>query len=184
MKRILLLTGNPGIGKTSILLKVVECLKAKGYGVGGMISREVRSEGARVGFEILNLNSSRRGWLAHVNQKTGPQVGRYRVNMEDLDGLGVSAIMEAVEKSDVVAVDEIGPMELFSEKFKEAVNRVVESGKLAVGVIHRNARDRLINDLKRREDTALYVVTHENRDNLHEVIAKEAVEFLKSINVS
>jgi nucleoside-triphosphatase len=104
--------------------------------------------------------------------------------MEDLDGLGVSAIMEAVEKSDVVAVDEIGPMELFSEKFKEAVNRVVESGKLAVGVIHRNARDRLINDLKRREDTALYVVTHENRDNLHEVIAKEAVEFLKSINVS
>ena len=51
-KRVLLLTGSPGVGKTTMLLRVVESLKAKGYGVGGMISREVRSDGARVGFEV------------------------------------------------------------------------------------------------------------------------------------
>jgi nucleoside-triphosphatase len=42
-KRIFLLTGSPGVGKTTLLLKVVEALRAKGYSVGGMISREVRS---------------------------------------------------------------------------------------------------------------------------------------------
>lgn len=183
-KRILLLTGNPGIGKTSILLKVVESLKAKGYSVGGMISREVRSQNARVGFEILDLNTSKRGWLAHVNQKTGPKVGRYRVNMRDLEGLGVSAIVEATEKFDLVAIDEVGPMELFSEKFKDAVNKAVESGKLVVGIIHWKARNRLIDDLKRRIDTKLHVVTYENRDSLHETIAKEAVQFLENTHIS
>lgn len=81
-KRILLLTGSPGVGKTSVLLRIVESLKAKGYGVGGMISREVRVGGGRVGFEILDLNTGRTGWLAHVTQKHGPQVGRYRVTYQ------------------------------------------------------------------------------------------------------
>jgi nucleoside-triphosphatase len=181
-KRILLLTGNPSVGKTSVLLKVVESLKARGYRVGGMISREARSQGIRVGFEILDLSSNRRGWLAHVDQRTGPQVGRYRVNMEDLEGLGVAAIVEAAEKFDVVVIDEIGPMELFSEKFKGAVKKAVESGKLVIGVVHLKARNRLIDDVKRREDTELYVVTYENRDRLHENIAKEAVDFLTLVS--
>ncbi|MGB9756831.1 MAG: nucleoside-triphosphatase, partial [Candidatus Bathyarchaeales archaeon] len=128
-KRVLLLTGSPGIGKTTVLLKVVEALKGKGYSVGGMISREVRSCGARVGFEILDLCSNRRGWLAHVNQKVGPQVGKYRVNLNDLDGVGAEAILKAVRECDVIAVDEIGPMELFSERFRVAVGKAFESGK-------------------------------------------------------
>jgi nucleoside-triphosphatase len=127
LKRIFLLTGSPGIGKTTMLLKIVEALKAKGCSVGGMVSREVRDGGTRVGFEILNLKTKERGWLAHVNQKTGPQVGKYRVNLEDLNNVGVGAIISAVKDCDVVAIDEIGPMELFSEKFKQAVKDAVES---------------------------------------------------------
>jgi nucleoside-triphosphatase len=181
-KHILLLTGNPGVGKTSVLLRTVQSLKAEGYSIGGMISREVRSDGVRVGFEILDLASNRRGWLAHVDQKMGPKVGRYGVNMEGLEGLGVSVIAEAAEKLDVVAIDEIGPMELFSEKFKEAVKKAVDSGKLVVGVVHWKARDKLIDDVKKRQDVKLHVVTYENRDNLHKAIVKEAIQFLKRVS--
>ncbi|NWF86842.1 NTPase [Candidatus Bathyarchaeota archaeon] len=181
-KRVLLLTGSPGVGKTSVLVKVAKSLKAEGYSVGGMISREVRSQGIRIGFEILDLNSAKRGWLAHVNQKNGPQVGRYRVNMKDLESLGVTAILEAVERFDAVAIDEIGPMELFSEKFKNAVKKAIEGRKLVVGVVHWKARNKLIDDVKRREDTELYVVTHENRDSVHNVIVREAINFLKHVS--
>ena len=176
-KRVLLLTGSPGVGKTTVLLRVVESLKGKGYSVGGMISREVRSDGVRVGFEVLDLGSGRRGWLAHVNQPSGPQVGKYRVNLEDLNSIGAEAIMAAFDKCDVIAIDEIGPMELFSEKFKEAVKRAVESGKLVVGVVHWKARDRLIEEVKAREDTEIITVTHENRNKLHENIVEKAIEF-------
>jgi nucleoside-triphosphatase THEP1 len=79
LRRVLLLTGAPGVGKTTVLVKTVDVLKARGISVGGMISREARESNARVGFEIIDLIRGKRGWLAHVNQKIGPQVGRYRV---------------------------------------------------------------------------------------------------------
>lgn len=179
-KRLLFLTGSPGVGKTSVLMKTLETLKARGYSVGGMISREVRSGGARLGFEILDLGSGRRGGLAHVNQPSGPQVGKYRVNLEDLNNVGVEAIVKAAESFDVVAIDEIGPMELFSEKFREAVWRAVESEKLVIGVIHWKASNRLIDEVKKREDTEIIVVTYENRGNLNEVVVKKAVDFLQN----
>jgi len=179
-KRLLLLTGSPGVGKTTVLMRLAESLKAKGYSIGGMVSHEVRSCGARIGFEILDLGSGKRGWLAHVNQKSGPQVGRYRVNMQDLNGIGAEAIARAVEDFDVVAIDEIGPMELHSEKFKEAVERAVGSGKLLVGIVHWKVKDRLIDEVKKREDAEIIAVTQENREKLHETIVEKAVDFLGS----
>jgi nucleoside-triphosphatase len=176
------LTGSPGVGKTTLLLKIVDILRAKGYRVGGMVSREVRSHGARIGFEILDLASGKRGWLAHVNQKTGPQVGRYRVNLEDLDNVGAEAILKAVRECDIVAVDEIGPMELFSEKFKLAVNDVLKSEKLLVGVVHWKARDKLVDAVKRGEDSEIFTVTRENRDTLHRNVVEKALEFLIRIH--
>jgi nucleoside-triphosphatase len=85
-----------------------------------MFSREVREGDSRVGFEVVDVANAKVGWLAHVNQQGGPQVGKYHVNLGDLEAVGVKAIAEATEKQDVVVVDEVGPMELFSEKFKQA----------------------------------------------------------------
>jgi nucleoside-triphosphatase len=178
-KRILLLTGSPGVGKTTVLLRIIDALKAKGYSVGGMISREVRSSGVRVGFEILDLSNDRRGWLAHVNQTIGPQVGKYRVNLEDLNSIGAEAIMKAIKDCDIIAIDEIGPMELFSEKFREAVRKAVECGKVMVGVVHWKAMDRLIDEVKKREDAEILEVTRENRNKLHANIVGRANEFLE-----
>jgi len=178
-KRLLLLTGEPGVGKTTVLVKVVEALKMRGYSVGGMISRETREDGVRVGFEIVDIATGRRGWLAHVNQPTSPRIGRYRVNLADLEGVGVEAIGVAVKTCDVVVIDEIGPMELFSEKFKITVRKAIESEKLVVAVVHWRVKDRLVEEAKMRDDAELAVVTHENRNRLHEEIVEMAVAFLK-----
>jgi nucleoside-triphosphatase len=180
-KRLLFLTGSPGVGKTTVLMRTVEALKGTGYDVGGMSSREVRLDGARVGFEILDLESGRRGWLARVSQKNGPQVGKYHVNLEDLDAVGVEAILKAVENSDVIAIDEVGPMELLSDGFREAVRKAVESDKLVLGVVHWKARDRLIDEVKKREDAEVVIVTYENRNNLDKIIIERAVDFLKHV---
>lgn len=177
-KRLLLLTGSPGVGKTTILLKTAEALKTRGYSLGGMISREARSSGGRVGFEIMDLSNGKSGWLAHVDQEFGPQVGKYRVNLKDLDDVGVKAIMNAVANCDIIVIDEIGPMELFSEKFKEAVVKAAESRKLFIGIVHWKAQNRLIEETRRREDAELYTVTYENRQSLHEVLTARALDFL------
>ncbi len=179
MKRLVFVTGRPGIGKTSVLLRAVDALRERGYMVGGMISREDREGGVRVGFEIVNFYTGERGWLAHVNQPVGPRIGKYRVNLSDLNAIGTNSILNAVAKADIVVVDEIGPMELFSHAFKEAVFQAVRSNKPMMGTIHYRARDPLIAAIKTRKDSEILEVTYENRENLHNTLISRIVQYLQ-----
>ncbi len=173
LKRFIFVTGRPGIGKTSVLLRAVSALKTMGYKVGGMISREVREGGVRVGFEVVDFYTGQRGWLAHVNQPVGPQVSKYRVNLNDLDAIGANSILHAIANADIVVVDEIGPMELFSAAFKEAVFQAIKSNKPMLGTIHHKAQDPLITAIKTREDAEILEVTFENRGSLHNLILRK-----------
>jgi nucleoside-triphosphatase len=101
-------------------------------------------------------------------------VGKYRVNLADLENVGAEAIVDAVEDCDVIAIDEIGPMELFSEKFKNAVKTALQSSKLVIAVVHWKAKDKLVNDVKAREDAEIFTVTPENRETLSKTIVDKA----------
>lgn len=162
--------------------KTIESLKAHGYSVGGIVSREVRSGSTRVGFQIMDLSSGRTGWLAHVHETQGPRVGKYRVNLDDLVNIGVNAVLNAIEKADLIAIDEIGPMELQSENFKEAVKKAVRSRKPVISTVHSRATDELIQAMKRRDDVEVHTVTYENRGNMHKKIIERAIEFLEKVN--
>lgn len=179
LKRLIFLTGRSGVGKTSVLLRAVDILKAEGCNIGGMIGREVRERGVRVGFEIVDLATGGKGWLAHVNQPTGPRVSRYRVNLSDLNAVGVTSILNAVENADVIVIDEIGPMELFSSDFKEAVMSAIKSKKPMMGTIHYRARDLLINTIRAREDAEILEVTRENRRRLHTVLVGRVLQLMQ-----
>jgi nucleoside-triphosphatase len=178
LKPLILVTGRPGIGKTSILRRTVNELKSRNYAVGGMICREVREGGVRVGFEIMDLSTETRGWLAHVNQPTGPKIGKYHVNLIDLEVIGVGAILDALQNADVLAVDELGPMEFFSAAFSKALVKAVESSKPMMGTIHYGLENPIIDSIKKREETEIFKVTYKNRADLHNVIANKISEYL------
>ena len=173
MKRIVLVTGPPGIGKTTIVLGVADALRKAGVATGGMLSREVLEGGVRVGFEVLDLSTGRKGWLARVGRSTGPRVGKYRVDLEGLEEVGAKAIAEAVERSNVVVVDEVGPMELFSQEFKRSVEKALRSQKSLIGSIHWRARDPLIEEMRSRPDARIHEVTVQNRGRMVDEILKE-----------
>lgn len=177
MKNIFL-TGRPGVGKTTIVKESVDIIKEKGFIVGGMTSSEIRVRGIRVGFEITDILTGRKGILAHIEQKEGPQVSKYRVKLSDLVNVGVSAIKGAIEKADLVVIDEVGPMELYSSEFKEAVIEAIGSRKLVLGTIHYKARDPLIDRIKSDPSILVIEATLENRARLAKEIADRLLEFL------
>ena len=176
MKKIFFLTGRPGIGKTTVLLRIVEKLKKEGLKVGGFISREVREDGARVGFKIISLDDGREGWLAHVKQPIGPKIGKYRVCMEDLESIGVNAIQRAIRESEIIVIDEVGPMELFSQSFRKVLVESLNSEKTILGTIHYRIKTPLIAEIKAREDVAIIEVTWKNREELPEKITHEILK--------
>jgi nucleoside-triphosphatase len=157
----------------------VKELKKREYEVGGMICREVREGGIRVGFEIMDLSTGQRGWLAHVNQPEGPRIGKYRVNLTDLEVVGASSILGALQSADILAIDEVGPMELTSKAFSKALVKAVENSKPMVVTINYGLSHSLINNIKEREDVEILEVTYENRENLHNKIANKINDYLK-----
>ena len=107
------ITGQPGVGKTTVCRAVVDRL---GRSTGGMICSDItegdRGErdrgGRRVGFELLDLQTGVKGVLAHI-RGDGPRVGKYHVNLHDLDRIGVNAILSA-SGTDLIVINEIAPM--------------------------------------------------------------------------
>jgi nucleoside-triphosphatase len=144
-----------------------------------MISKEVRREGTRVGFEIVNFATGVKGWLAHVEQRVGPHVGKYTVNLGDLDSIGANAILDASKNADVVIIDEIGPMELFSQAFRKAVTEALNSTKLVLAVIHHSARDPIIEAVKKRDDVFITTVDLANRTDLDNILIQNALQYLR-----
>jgi nucleoside-triphosphatase len=161
MARIFL-TGEPGCGKSTVLMKVVDSLKHKGLKVGGFVTPETRKNGKRIGFKVVDIDSNEEGILSSINQKTGHSVGKYRVDISDFERVALKALDFAMKECDVICIDEIGKMELFSEKFREKLKEILSTDKPLVCALHRN----LINQYERC-GKILYV-THDNRETLQE----------------
>ncbi|MEM2896390.1 MAG: NTPase [Candidatus Bathyarchaeia archaeon] len=177
----LFLTGKPGVGKTTVLLEIVENLRNDGYRLGGMISEEFRNKSLRVGFQVTNLQTGEKGWLAHVSQPSGPRLGKYRVNVQDLIRVGVKAIEDAIANPSIeaIVIDEVGPMELFCEEFKKLVKEAILSEKLVIGTIHYRASDQLINEIKANPSVRIVEVTFENRNFIGKILTKELLDRLR-----
>ena len=174
-----LITGRPGIGKSSVLLKSVDILKDVGFKIGGMISHEIREQGLRKGFRIVDLNTGTKGLLAHMNQVSGPKIGKYRVNLVDLKNIGANSILEAIKKADIIVIDEIGPMELYSSEFRDAVKKAIINKKPIIGTIHHRVHDPLIKTIKTNDDTEILEITLNNREKIPFFIVQQVINFYK-----
>ena len=164
-KKNILLTGRPRVGKSTLIRKVVERLKELGYkNIGGFYTLEVRKEGERAGFSINTLNG-KTGRLAEAGFESRFRLGRYGIDMESFEGVAVKALADAIDKADLIAIDEIGFMELKSRRFRELLIKALDSPKPVIATIMRS-RYEFVDRIKEREDTETMVVRVENRDGL------------------
>lgn len=160
MKNILI-CGPPGVGKTTLIKKILEKLNLK---AGGFYTEEIKENNRRVGFKIISLDNQK-GILAHISIKGAKRVGRYGVNIDDLEGIGVKSLDRALRNEDLVIIDEIGKMEIFSDKFKEKVLDCLHSEKFVLATIGIGG-DKYISRIKERDDVIVFEMNRENRDRL------------------
>jgi nucleoside-triphosphatase len=159
------ITGKPKVGKSTIINAVITRLKAEEVAVSGMLTADISEGGRRIGFALEDIHIGKKGILAHIQpQQKGPRVGKYVVNLTDLESIGVSAIKNALTQPGILIVDEIGPMELKSKKFIEAVEEAIASGKPMIVSVHQRSEHGLVKRVKKEFE--MFEVTEENRDGI------------------
>ena len=163
MKQVYLLTGRPGTGKTSLIKQAVTEIAGK---AGGFYTEEIRNQGIRQGFRLVTLDGQST-ILAHIEIQSPYRVGKYGVDIDGLDRVGVSALRRAAQQRELVVVDEIGKMELFSANFREVVLHIIDSGRRLLGTIMLNPNP-WADEIKSRPQVNLVPVT---KTNYHQVLA-------------
>ena len=160
----ILLSGRPGCGKTTLIKRLVSHLAQS---AGGFYTEEIRDRGMRVGFKIVTLDGDE-VVFAHVEIPAGAglaRLGKYRLDLSALEAVGVRAVHEAVQRGQLVVIDEIGPMEIRSPVFRDAVNEALDSKAPLLATIF--ARPLPFTEaIKSRHDLTLIEVRPDNRERL------------------
>lgn len=170
MIKNIFITGKPGCGKTTLIMEIIKELNLD---AGGFYTSEIRKNNKRIGFEISSL-SGKKEILAHQDFKSFPKVSKYGVNLNNLEEIGIKSISKALEENKLIVVDEVGKMEMLSEKFKRVVITALDSKNKVLGTI-KPTPDPFTDEIKRREDTMIFHLTREN----HQTIKKQIKDLLK-----
>ena len=166
-KRNILITGPPKCGKSTLIEKVVYRIGRRP--IKGFFTREIKEKGRRVGFSINTLDG-REGILAHQNIKGKFRVGKYVVNLRDVETIAVPSMIPA-RADEIVVIDEIGKMECFSSLFKETLIKVLNLPNWVIGSIAQKG-DLFIQKIKERNDVMLISITPQNREILVDQIIR------------
>ncbi len=163
MQRIYLLTGRPGTGKTSLIKQVLSEFPVS---AGGFYTEEIRQGDERLGFKLVTLDG-KEGVFSRVDFPKKQHVGKYGVDLNVMDEIGVPALLEAAVRRDLVVVDEIGKMELLSPRFRESMLLIMAASKWILGTIMQDAEP-FADAVKERLDVNLVTLTKNNREDVLE----------------
>lgn len=166
---VLLLTGKPGIGKTTVIKRLVGRLS--GLAVSGFYTEEIRLGKHRVGFRLIGLGGPS-GVIAHIDFDTPQRVGRYKVDVAAVDRLAAANLMP--DDTQLSLIDEIGKMECLSKVFENRVRQRMDSDRPVVATVAQKGGG-FIEAVKHLPGCVLWEVTRENRDR----VVDEAIAWLR-----
>ena len=159
--RHILITGLPGVGKTTLIRRMVQCLTD--YHPAGFYTQELRVQGVRKGFTLVSLDGRQR-ILSHVDHRSPYRVGRYRVDVAQFEHM-LAELDLCHSSSCVIVIDEIGKMECFSKRFREDVTALIGSSRTVIATVAFKGGE-FIQWVKRQPSCHLVTLTAENRERL------------------
>ena len=170
MKKNILITGVPGVGKTTLIMKIIEAMEH--IRPVGFYTKEIREQGTRTGFSLISTNGDR-SILSHVNIKSRFKVGKYGVDVAGFEAF-IKKIPFFDDKISMIVIDEIGKMECFSTKFTKLVRALLDSEKIFIATIALKGEG-LIAEVRRWPDIELFEITRDNRNDLLQRILNRAL---------
>jgi len=162
-----LITGSPGVGKTTIVRRVAAEFASFAH---GFYTEEIRRGGQRYGFAITTLDGQK-GVLAASDSKSLQRVGRYGVLVDEFDRIAVASLTSGLTSAKLFIIDEIGKMELFSSRFAAVVMQIINLPTPLLATVMLQSHP-FVDRIKQRQDVAVLSVSLQNRNRLPRIITE------------
>ncbi len=148
MSNKILITGSPQCGKSTLISNLIEYFSKQKFTVYGFLTPEVREHGNRIGFDAVDIYSGEKSPLARVGHfNTKFRLGKYNIFIDQFDRLLEKSLNLDGKTVDLVVIDEIGKMELFSEIFQDLIRKIFNNNITIIATIGLNLRHPLKNYL-------------------------------------
>lgn len=159
LRKVFIITGLTGEGKTRFIEKLTESLKGQGVRAGGIMAPRITEEETTTGYDIADISTGKRvPFLRHINRQLKHGFERFTVIDEGYQ-TGLAALdPDRNISSNIVVVDEIGPMELSGKGWDKRMTELMETYKGHLIVVVRKS---LVEEVKHRygiSDPVLYDV--------------------------
>jgi nucleoside-triphosphatase len=169
MRKIVLLSGEPRVGKTTTLKKIIQMIGESNC--IGFYTEEVRNEFDRIGFDCVSLDGKRQR-IADVNLQSDIRMGRYGIDIVAFEDFVLQSISNSSSTSKIIIIDEIGPIQFLSTKFKQQINNILTGPNCVIGTIFYNKHPD-IDEIKKIPGIKIYSMTSENRNTILENVIHE-----------
>ena len=128
MRTKTLITGLPQSGKSTLILKLIEFIKTRRIHIKGFLTPEIRKGNKRIGFDVIDITTKERVKLARTGDyKTGYRMGKYSVFIKEFEKIIINLEKNKIQDGELIIIDEIGKMELFSSKFQNIIKIIFSS---------------------------------------------------------
>jgi len=169
--RIVVVSGDSGIGKTTVCTQVAVLAKVRGLAVAGILSPSRWVAERRMGIDVEDIRSGQKRPLAKARaepgrgETNGPATVGWRFDRQSLEW--GAAVLRTATPCDLLIVDEIGPLELLrGEGWIEAMSVLrANDYRLAVVVVRPALVTLFLKSLDGREPLLLSITSF-NRDAL------------------
>lgn len=164
MKKILL-TGEPRVGKSTILKKIVEKHNIKDY----ILAREIRKNDERIGFELITPNRNVQFAFRKLTPIM-PRVGSYWIDLKAINDVCIPVFEKVINNSSFFVFDEFGAMQMMSPEFRKSAYKLLDSGVPLLASITKTNFP-WVKKIKSMEEVEVIEVSKENRNRLAEKIS-------------
>jgi len=131
-RKIFIVSGAIGEGKTSWLIKLTGLLREKGITTGGILALRITHDGIATGYDISDISSGMRTPFLRLTGSETMGVERFSVSEEGLAAGQRALDPYANSKMDVVIVDEAGPLELRGMGWSNRIDELINNTRATV----------------------------------------------------
>jgi nucleoside-triphosphatase THEP1 len=123
---VIIITGEIGSGKTTLIKHISFLLKDSGFRIGGIVAPAIYEQENKMGYDIIDESSGNIMRLSQIKEIEGmPRVGKYFFISEAVD-FGCKALsVEKNRESQIVLIDEIGAWELQGQGWASSLNELI-----------------------------------------------------------